>query len=107
MNAGEYSNRLQLLQCTRTLDTATGDKPKTYTAAGYLWAAVDLESASVQSEYGAPRSQSTGTIRLRNYPTVTTSDRLYLAEWEQTYIIDGIRWGDNETICDVHTLEIE
>lgn len=107
--AGQYDCRFQLLQCTRTADGTTGDKPKTYLSVGYVWGSVDLESASIANRYGAERAQGTGTIRLRNLPVITTLDRLYSPALDTTYTIDGLRrdYRANETILDVSTLEID
>ena len=108
-NPGDYSYRIQWLQCVRTLDTTTGDTPKTYTANGYLWGRIELQSSTVQNEYGAQRSQSSGTVKLRNWPNVQSSDRLYSIEHQQTFVIDGVRKDLEtvETICDVHSLELD
>ena len=109
MNAGDYSYRLQWLQCSRTADGTTGDRPKTYTLNGYLWSSIELQSATVQNEYGAQRTQASGTIRLRNWPAIQTIDRIYSIEHDQTFVIDGVRkdLDNNETILDVHTLELD
>lgn len=104
MGAGKYGYRFQWLQCVRTTDTSTGDRPKTYAENGYLWGSIDVSSASEQDEFGAVRETVSGTVRLRQFPEVSALDRLYLSEWDETYLIDGVRWGDNEMICDVHKL---
>jgi len=69
---------------------------------------MDNNSGTVTNEFGAQRSQTATTIKLRGNPDVVTSDRLVYNG--QTFVIDGMRWTDwitNETICDVHTLELD
>lgn len=108
-NAGKYPFRFQLMTCSRTQDISTGDKPKTYTSAGYLWGSTKLESANVENEYGAVRAVVTGTVRLRNWPTITTLDRLLWTpnSGTLTFVIDGVRadFDANETVLNVHSFD--
>ena len=107
-NAGNYNWAFTWLQCVRTADGTTGDKPKSYTSNGILWGSAKLESANVENEFGAVRSVVTGTVRLRNWPDITTLDRLLWtpSSGTETLIIDGVRkdWDANETVLDVHAV---
>jgi head-tail adaptor len=109
MNAGDYPYRLQWLQCVRTTDNTTGDAPKTYTSNGYLWGSVDLQSSNSQTDYGAVRNQASGTIKLRNFPNIVGSDRLFSSLYNQTFVIDGVRkdFENNQMVLEVHSLEMD
>lgn len=107
--AGDYRQRFTVWTATRTTSVTTGDRPKTYTNSGVvLWGAEETSQANIETDFGAVRSQVSGTIRLRNFPTLTTLDRLIGGYWNTTYIIDGIRKDErnNETVVDCHSLEI-
>ncbi len=107
MGAGDYNTRFQWLKCVRTPDNVTGAKPKTFTDNGYLWGSVSWETAQLGNEFGAPRDQVTATIRVRNWPTVVASDRLVDTSTDDTYVLDGVRKGNNELIIDAHTLTVD
>ena len=102
--SGEYSERFEHLVCVRTTDTTTGDKPKTYTGGSFYWGGIAIDSATEQTEFGAVRPTTLGTITLRNYLNISALDRLRWVQYDQLFVIDGVRYGDNETICDVHEL---
>jgi head-tail adaptor len=104
--AGQYNQRFEWLQCTRTSDGTTGDSPKSYVSQGYLWGSASLESANEQTEFGAVRPTVVGTVTLRNWPGVSALDRLVYVQWGDTYLVDGVRRDreNNETILDVHQL---
>lgn len=106
--AGDYPWRWQWLVCARTPDTQTGDRPKSWVNGGFLWGSAELESASDVNEYGAVRSTVSGTARFRQFPKLSTNDRLVLIRDGQTYVIDGIRpdWDANETVVTVHALVV-
>jgi len=107
--AGDYPWRWQWLVCSRTADSTTGDKPKSWNASGYLWGSAELESASEVNEYGAVRSTVSGTARFRQFPNIGTNDRLVLVRDNQTYVIDGVRadWDANETVVTLHSLVVQ
>ena len=95
------------LQCERTLDTTTGDNPRTYVAnATPLWGSAELQSASVENEYGRPAYIVTGQVRFRQQIAINQLDRLTLIRDNMTFVIDGIRfdWDNNQTIVDIHSL---
>jgi hypothetical protein len=109
MGAGKYAWRWQWLVCARNPDAQTGDKPKSWVNGGYLWGSAELESGSEVTEYGAVRSTVSGTARFRQFPNLSTNDRLLLIRDNQTYLIDGLRtdWDANETIATIHSLVVQ
>ncbi len=107
--AGEYKWQYGYSKMTRTTDGVTGDSPRTYTIWGTFWGTEEPQSGSQENEFGATRPRETGVIRLRNLlHQVKAEDRLIGGYYGTTYIIDGVRinWANNETICDVHSLEV-
>ncbi len=104
-SAGDYSDHCQLLKRTLTKDPATGQDVEAFPANGYLWCAVEINSARRQESLGASQTGVAATIRIRNYVTVSALDRLYLAEWGETWILETIRRGDNELIAEAHRFD--
>jgi hypothetical protein len=92
------------LQCSRTADGTTGDRPRTYTDNGTLWGSADLQTANFESEYGRQCEQVTGQAKFRNFPDISPLDRLTLQRDGMTFVIDGIRkdWPNNQLIVDIH-----
>jgi hypothetical protein len=105
-NAGAYPYRWEWLKCSRTNDGTTGDRPKTYVSQGYLYGTYELDSSTEQNEFGAIRSTVSGTFHIRQYPEISPLDRLYSVAFDETYLVDGVRWGNNEMIVDVHRLDV-
>jgi head-tail adaptor len=102
--AGVYNERLHWMKRSNTKDNI-GQDVASYTHDGYLWANVEPETGRRQDDYGADQAGQNGTIRIRNYPTVSALDRLYRPEWEQTWIIDSIVYGEDEIIVAAHVYE--
>ncbi len=101
--------RFDWQRMSRTADGTTGDKPKSYGSQGYLWGKYEAEGAAETVVQGATRTTVYGTITLRGFPTVTAKDRLVFVEFNETYLVDGVRrnFAKNELICDVHRLDVE
>ncbi|QEL13876.1 phage head completion protein [Limnoglobus roseus] len=102
--AGDYSDRC--VWQTRTIGKdATGQDVESFPDGGFLWCSVEPETGRRQDDYGTPQTGENGTIRIRNYPGVSALDRLYRPEWDETWILDTVVYGDDETICAAHTFE--
>lgn len=99
--AGDYESSLTWLVRSVTKNTSTGQDVETFTDNGILWGSVSSDTAIEANAFGALQSQSTGSIRLRQYPDVKATDRLIYRNFETTYMITGVRWGNNETIAEV------
>lgn len=103
----EYPFRLEHLAATLTKDPTNGEEIAGFPDQGdeenaKYWGNIDEESAFVESVNGAPRLSIRATITLRNYIEISVKDKLYNGGnyWE----VDGSRWGDNQTILEVHCL---
>lgn len=103
--AGEYFDRAQWLKRSTTKDAATGQDVEAFPANGYLWCAVEINSARRQESLGATQTGVTATVRIRNFPTVSALDRLYLPEWAETWILETVRRGDNELFAEAHRFD--
>jgi head-tail adaptor len=106
MGTGDYRHRFAWLQSSRTEDTTTGDRPRSYTNQGNLWGSIDLESATEETQLGAVRETTYGTVRFRGWVGVSAMDRLVWNQFNETFIVDGVRrsFATYETVCDVHKL---
>lgn len=98
--ASDYSRSFILQVRSVTKNTTTGQDVESFTAGGYLWGAIDTTADSESTAYGATQSQSRAVIRFRMYPTISALDRLVDVRYGDTYVIDGVRRGTLETICD-------
>ena len=97
--AGIYGDRLQRLVRTVTKNPQTGQDEETFTPAEWLWATVESLTGRRQRDYGADQTGADAVIRVRNWPTLSALDRLSRPVWGETYVIDTIAYGDNETVC--------
>lgn len=107
--AGEYCDRVEWLQRSIEKDTTNGQDKELFTSVGYLWASVELNSGRRQRDYGADQTGADATVRIRNYPAVSALDRLVLGEWNEVWVLENIRRGDNEIIAEANkfdTLEL-
>lgn len=101
MAAGIYTSRLLWLKCTKTKNEDNGDLEDAWAANGYLWCSVEETNARRgQNEYDAAQSGVDVEIRVRNYPALSTTDRLEDSYYGYTYVLEGIRNGDDELIVD-------
>lgn len=101
MKAGEYKDRLKWLKRTTTKNPNNGQDEETFTDNGSLWASVELTTGRKAIDYGAEQTGSEATIRIRNFPSVSALDRLELTSEGEWWVIDHVRRGDNELVCDV------
>lgn len=109
--AGDYPDRMRRLVRSTTKSTSTGQEVETFTPGAYLWCNIQIDSGRKQIDYGTDQTGQTATILVRNLPTLSSLDRLYAVEWDETYVIDTIRRGtdNNELICECYrydTLEV-
>ena len=104
-NPGFYSDHVQWLQHSLTKETSYGQEKETWTSIGWLWCKLEETSGRSSKDYGAEQSGAELEIRIRNYPAISTLDRFFSPKWNQTYIIDTIRRGDNELIVDAHVYD--
>jgi head-tail adaptor len=102
--AGDYSSRMEWMQQS-FVQNSLGEKEEVFTSNGYLWCCIDTQTGRRQTDYGAPRSGATATIRIRNYVGVVPLDRLRNAEFGEFWVIDSISYGDDELICDCYRFE--
>lgn len=98
--AGQYSDRLQRLVRSTTKDNTTGQDQEIFTPGAYYWCSVEPVAGRRQTQYGGEQTGVDVTVRVRNWPELSALDRLYNAEWDETYIIETITRGDNETIAE-------
>lgn len=106
-NAGEFKFRFEWLSCVRSPDGITGDSPKTYPSSGvYLWGAYEAQTGQEQNQFGATRSVTSGQVRFRGFPTISTLDRLRYVNYNEIYDISGIHrdFEANETVVDVESV---
>ena len=96
--AGTYPYRLQRLVRTITKDTTTGQDEETFTPGAYYWSNVEITNGRRQRDYGADQTGSDVTVYVRNFPTLTAQDRL--TDGITTIVIESIRRGDKEWICE-------
>jgi head-tail adaptor len=101
MAAGQYKDRLTWLKRTVAKNPNNGQDEETFTENGFLWGSVELTTGRKSIDYGAEQTGADATIRLRNYPTVSALDRLELKAEGELWVIDHVRRGDNELICEV------
>lgn len=105
MNAGKYSTSFTFKKASLNKDNTTGQDKYSYADNGTVWGSLDYTNANVEEDYGAKRGKTRATIRLRQYVPITTLDRLFSKQFEETWMIEGIRFGNNETILDVYEYE--
>lgn len=98
--AGDYSDRIRRHVCTQTVNPANGQEEETFTPSNYLWARIEIDSSRKQQDYSSQQTGVDATIYIRNYPTLSPLDRLYSQEWDELWIIQSIKRGNNELICD-------
>ena len=104
-DAGQYPDRLQWLKRTTTKDPDTGEDQETFPLNGYLWCSIEPNVGRRQQDYGAEQTGVDGQIRIRNMPAVSALDRLYSAEWDETWILEDIVRGANELIVRCHRFD--
>lgn len=97
--AGDYCDRVQRLVRTVTKDASTGQDKEHFTASELLWSKIEVGSGRKQRAYGAEQTGADATISIRNYYPLTALDRLYSAQWGETWIVESIHRGDNEIVC--------
>ncbi|MBN9520843.1 head-tail adaptor protein [bacterium] len=97
--AGDYPNRVQVL--LRTVVTNNiGEAIEDFTPAHYLWCRVEEENSHRTPVKGGMSTGVDGTIYLRSYPTINTTDKVRDSNG-RTWEIVGKRYGNLETILDV------
>ena len=102
MGAGDYPDRLRLLQRVLTRDNTTGEQVETFTlTATYFWSRVEEDNGKSETTYGVEQSGAEATIYVRQYPTLSSLDRLVSTHGD-TWILDGRRRGDNEWVFDAY-----
>ncbi len=103
-NAGTYSDAVVRLVCTRVKSADNGQEVETFADGASLWTRIEIESGRRQEDYGAEQTGVQATIRVRNFPALTALDRFRDGDG-QIYIIETIRPGDDEWICDCHAYD--
>jgi hypothetical protein len=96
--AGTYNVRFRHYSRTKTKNPDIGQEEETYTAGSYYWGSLDELDGSEVAEFDGLQSGATAEIRLRNLVAVRATDRLIDQEDSETWLVTGVRRGDNETI---------
>lgn len=102
MRAGDYSTLYTRLAVTVSQDDY-GGLVQEWSAAGELWGYQEELKAEEKAWYASAESRADCKIYLRNFPTISSQDRLE-DDIGQTYELDGINYGDNETIVTAHRI---
>jgi head-tail adaptor len=105
MGAGLYSDRLQWLQCERSLDASTGQMVDRFRENGHLWCSVERDSGQRSRDYGADRPGVAATVRVRNWPSVRAVDRLRDDATGEVWILESLQFGDNELVAEAHAYD--
>lgn len=99
MGAGQYPDRLQLLQRSTSKDSSNGQDVETYTPSSYYWCRVEPTTGRNQRDYGAEQTGADVTIVVRNQPSISALDRM--SDGTSTYILDNKRKeGKTELVFD-------
>ncbi len=98
--SGDYYDRLQRLTRSVTKNPDNGQEEETFTPSEYLWGRIDYANSRRQKDYGSDQTGADGIISIRNYPTLSPLDRLYSQEWGEVWVIESIKRGNNELICE-------
>jgi head-tail adaptor len=98
--AGDYYDRATRLIRSVSKNAQNGQEEETFTEGNTFWCRIDYANSRRQKDYGADQTGADGTIYIRNYPTLSPLDRLYSQEWGEVWIIESIKRGNNELICE-------
>lgn len=102
--AGDYNQPFTWLLRTTTKDSTgnapTGQDVETFTSNGLLWGQMFTDTAVEANAYGSLQTQSTATIRFRQWPTLSAMDRVVHEQFGETYMVTGIRRDGPDTICE-------
>lgn len=100
--AGEYYDRATRMIRSVSKNAQNGQEEETFTEGATYWARIEYASGRKQKDLGAVQTGNEGTIYVRNYPTLSPLDRLYAPEYGETWVIETIRKGSNELICEAY-----
>jgi hypothetical protein len=103
-NCGQYTQRFIWLRQATEQDIDNGSSEDDYLESGFLWGNVKESAGSLQDLYGSTRGVSDATIKINQYPPITTKDRL-VDGYGQVWVIEGIARGDQEWIVDARRHE--
>ncbi|MBX9677422.1 MAG: head-tail adaptor protein [Gemmataceae bacterium] len=98
--AGQYADRVTWRKRTITKKPDNGQDVEQFADNGQLWASIELTGGRKQTDFGATQTGADAVVRVRNMPTLSALDRLYSAEWGELWVIDHVRRGDNELVCE-------
>lgn len=79
--------------------------PNAWQNLGTLFGSLESNQGSLQDYNGVQDGVTTGTIRLRDYPSVSVRDRLVDQQFDEVWRITGMYRGDNEIVCQVERPE--
>jgi head-tail adaptor len=100
--AGDYYDRATRLIRSVSKNAQNGQEEEAFAEGNTLWCRIDYATGRKQKDFGADQTGIQGTIYVRNYPTLSPLDRLYAADYGETWIIETIRKGSNELICEAY-----
>lgn len=100
--AGQYTSYLQRKVWAPATNPSNNQDVDAWTASGvWYWCSVDELSGRRGTNYGGTLTGADVEIRVRNYPTLAAQDILEDGAGTK-YVIDTVRIGDDELICDAH-----
>lgn len=108
---GKYQTRLKVLKRSTRKERKYGEAEETFAqpagAAGRCWANVVELSAGEREQAGVLTSETVCRIEIRGERDITAADRLQDADTGALYLLAGVRFADNETICEPATRQIQ
>lgn len=100
--AGTYSTRLEWSAAPLGAPDSFGERQRVPAVNGLLWGAIDNQSSGEEVVNGTLRNVLRATVRIRNAVAVKPRELLRDVEWDETWTVESVYRGDNETVCDVY-----
>jgi len=103
MGAGNYPDYLTRLVRSTTKNTNNGQDEESFTDGSSYWCRVEYQSGKREVLMGGNQTGADVQIFVRNAPELTALDRF--TDGETTFVIDSVRPGTDELICDGYYLD--
>ncbi len=103
-SAGFYDTLFIRLRGSFETEPTLGEAVPSYEENVHLWGNVEDLKPGAKLAFGQRDSLADCRIVLRQEPDITTKDRLRDSGTDELYVIDGISYGDNETLIDAHRI---
>lgn len=106
-NGGQYNRQLTWQVRSYTTDANSGARIPSWTGNTILWGSVAESAGSYADQFGTTRSRTEAVITLRQFPNVSSQDRLVDVLFGHTYIVDSVEldWPNNQTVCNCFRLQ--